>query len=289
MKNTAEPIESYDLNTDLLRMLANQVKLSPLPVIMSMSLIAIMASDKVEPRIWGSWLSVVALLQGLRWYIYRTLPEVSALSTDTRLLIATTINIMNTAAHIASLFFFPVFSPFERAIQSMLIVGMGVVSVMTTAGYRPFTLTHILIGLVPMYSMWIWSAVLAPFNWIEITIPAIGLVYAITLYAISNQIYQLYQELYNKRRELQVALNAAEAAGRAKTRFLAAASHDLRQPIHTLSLFSASLNIRPLDTGSKEIIKHIDNAIRALTYQLDGILDISKLDAGAVEVSRETL
>ena len=85
--------------------------------------------------------------------------------------------------------------------------------------------------------------------------------------------------------QLRAALEQAEAASRAKTRFLASASHDLRQPIHTLSLFGAALDMRPLDPASREIAQHMNTALQVLANQLDALLDISKLDAQVVKVN----
>jgi CheY-like chemotaxis protein/two-component sensor histidine kinase len=74
----------------------------------------------------------------------------------------------------------------------------------------------------------------------------------------------------------------AEEANRAKSQFLAAASHDLRQPLHALSLFSATLTLRAADSTTGEIASHIDKALASLAALVDSLLDISKLDAGAV-------
>ncbi len=99
-------------------------------------------------------------------------------------------------------------------------------------------------------------------------------------------IFLLYKESFDTRGQLEIALAKAEAAGRAKTRFLASASHDLRQPIHALALFSAALATRKLDDRTSHIVDNINASVAALSYELDGLLDISKLDAGIVTVNR---
>ncbi|HRO57857.1 MAG TPA: ATP-binding protein [Burkholderiaceae bacterium] len=86
-------------------------------------------------------------------------------------------------------------------------------------------------------------------------------------------------------RQLHAALDDAETASRAKTRFLASASHDLRQPLHTLSLFGAALEMRPLDARSHEIARSMNEALQHLSSELDALLDVSKLDAGVVRVT----
>lgn len=78
----------------------------------------------------------------------------------------------------------------------------------------------------------------------------------------------------------------AEEANVAKSRFLASASHDLRQPVHALSLFVAALRARDTDAESRGLLDHIDDSVRALSGLFGGLLDISRLDAGVVDVNR---
>ncbi|MCP4564241.1 MAG: hybrid sensor histidine kinase/response regulator [Bosea sp.] len=83
----------------------------------------------------------------------------------------------------------------------------------------------------------------------------------------------------------------ATAADRAKTRFLAAASHDLRQPIHAVALFTASLATlaRRGDVtaaAAKGIAGKLEAALASLDGLLHGLVDVSRLDAGLVPISR---
>ncbi|MEJ1965363.1 MAG: hybrid sensor histidine kinase/response regulator [Gammaproteobacteria bacterium] len=80
--------------------------------------------------------------------------------------------------------------------------------------------------------------------------------------------------------------SVAEAANIAKSRFLASASHDLRQPVHALSLFVAALRGRDMDGESRGLLDHIDTSVRSLSGLFGGLLDISRLDAGVVDVKR---
>ncbi|WP_404382664.1 PAS-domain containing protein [Caenispirillum salinarum] len=82
---------------------------------------------------------------------------------------------------------------------------------------------------------------------------------------------------------LEEATALAEKANADKTRFLAAASHDLRQPIQALNLFIHALTGREHDPGSTEIINKIERSATALGDLLNGLLNISKLEAGMVE------
>lgn len=84
--------------------------------------------------------------------------------------------------------------------------------------------------------------------------------------------------------ELRSKKEEAETATRAKSRFLAAASHDLRQPIHALGMFVARLAQLPHDRETRHLIANLEASVRAMQDLLDALLDISRLDADAVRV-----
>jgi signal transduction histidine kinase len=275
-----------ELQEELLKQWAEQVKRSPVPVSLSMALVAYMASEYVSAWYWGTWLVLVVLTQGLRWYVFLRLPEKKHIPVEKRINTAVAINIGGSILHSLSLAWFPLFSPYQGAVQSMLFVGMGVGSVMSVAGYPPWVRAHVFLGLAPMFSLWAWSGLFGDGGYTALFMALIGVGYCTTIFGIADHIFRLYTESFGIRKQLEVALDKAEAAGRAKTRFLASASHDLRQPIHALALFSAALATRKLDDDTSEIVNHINTSIEALTYELDGLLDISKLDAGIVAVSR---
>lgn len=89
--------------------------------------------------------------------------------------------------------------------------------------------------------------------------------------------------------ELMAAKEAAEAASLAKSRFLAAASHDLRQPIQAIKLFEAALDQAGLSAGQKQVHSYLSQSVQSLGVILDALLDVSKLDAGMVPVSPEPM
>lgn len=77
----------------------------------------------------------------------------------------------------------------------------------------------------------------------------------------------------------------AEQANQAKTRFLAAASHDLRQPLHALAMFAGALREAEAPEDMRRIAEHIDASVGVMGLLLGALLDISQLDAGVVEVN----
>ncbi|MCX7247563.1 MAG: ATP-binding protein [Burkholderiales bacterium] len=94
---------------------------------------------------------------------------------------------------------------------------------------------------------------------------------------LERRIAQATQELREKKEE-------AESATLAKSRFLAAASHDLRQPTHALGLFVTRLGQLTHDAQAMDLLANMDRAVQAMRELLDALLDISRLEAGAVPV-----
>ncbi|MBL8659203.1 MAG: PAS-domain containing protein [Rhodospirillales bacterium] len=100
---------------------------------------------------------------------------------------------------------------------------------------------------------------------------------------------KLRQEIFERAKieeALRVAKGEAEVANLSKTKFLAAASHDLLQPLNAARLFVAALLERPLGEKESEFAGRIDGALKSVEALLATLLDISKFDAGAVTVDR---
>jgi len=85
------------------------------------------------------------------------------------------------------------------------------------------------------------------------------------------------------------ARRAAEAASRAKTQFFAAASHDLRQPLHAMGLFAEALRQRSHDPEVASLVNSINESVDALEGLFSELLDITRIDTGAVEVHAQPL
>lgn len=94
---------------------------------------------------------------------------------------------------------------------------------------------------------------------------------------------ELVAKLQLQKQYAEEAQLRAEQANLAKSQFLAAASHDLRQPLHALSLFSASLQELRLDRAARDIVERILSSIGALESLFNALLDVSKLDAGVIK------
>jgi len=81
---------------------------------------------------------------------------------------------------------------------------------------------------------------------------------------------------------LEAAKSEAERANIGKSRFLAAASHDLRQPLQTISLIQGLLEKRTHDDTTLKLVRRLDETVGTMSSMLDKLLDINQLEAGTV-------
>lgn len=102
-------------------------------------------------------------------------------------------------------------------------------------------------------------------------------------FAIRFENAQLVEQLRQETAAADEARQAAEQANLAKSQFLAAASHDLRQPLYALGLFSSSLEELRLDSGGRDVVRRIQDSIGVMESAFEGLLDLSKLEAGVVQ------
>lgn len=104
--------------------------------------------------------------------------------------------------------------------------------------------------------------------------------------SMAGQLEQSRQRLEQRVHEATQALreqrDAAQQASRDKTRFLAAASHDLRQPMHALNMLLAAMKQETRPDERAKLLERIEASSQAMSALLDALLDISRLDAGNV-------
>jgi signal transduction histidine kinase/CheY-like chemotaxis protein len=109
---------------------------------------------------------------------------------------------------------------------------------------------------------------------------------------IANRAFKQLVKLRIKTEQLATDLKGqkeiAERASAAKTTFLAAASHDLRQPVHALGLFIGALRRVAMPLEGQRLIEQIEESAVAMDGLFSALLDISQLDAGTVEVQRQS-
>lgn len=101
--------------------------------------------------------------------------------------------------------------------------------------------------------------------------------------ALQTHRLELEKRVREATADLAAKKDMAERANFAKSRFFAAASHDLRQPLHALSLFVAALKTRNPSPETHSLIENIEASTSAMESLFNALLDISRLDAGTIE------
>ncbi|MBV9533252.1 MAG: PAS-domain containing protein [Bradyrhizobium sp.] len=99
---------------------------------------------------------------------------------------------------------------------------------------------------------------------------------------LEKRVRERTEELTRLNSELALAKSAAEDANISKTRFLAAASHDILQPLNAARLYATSLVERQYGGENARLLENIDESLEAIEEILSALLDISRLDAGAM-------
>ncbi|MDF3867873.1 ATP-binding protein [Pseudomonas denitrificans (nom. rej.)] len=132
------------------------------------------------------------------------------------------------------------------------------------------------------------------YSFFIVCLAGVNLYYSRVTYRSLCETIRLRQENSELVHDLREQRDLARAADRAKSRFLAAASHDLRQPIHALGLFVGALSALaergPVDARqARDIATRLRAMLGNLGDLLNGLLDISRLDAGVVPVAREPI
>jgi signal transduction histidine kinase/CheY-like chemotaxis protein len=280
---------SQEFGEELLQLFARQGRRVPLPVFLVGLVSAVLVMRHIAPLLPLAWLCLLGLMLALRWVVHGWLAAMHAVEVRRRLAAAVALSALNGVVFSLPLAFFSVLSDFERTVQTTLLIALCAGSVGTSAGYLPRFLAFMVPTLTPLSLVWAWHGADSGESWIGIAMALLVLLLGLILFALSRDAFRMFRESYDIRLEkdalnarLRDALERAETANRAKTRFLASASHDLRQPLHTLSIFAAALAMRPLDDRSRVIIGHMNEALSGLSSELDALLDVSRLDAGLV-------
>jgi two-component system, sensor histidine kinase len=162
-------------------------------------------------------------------------------------------------------------------------------------------------GAVPAFSSYFpaFIAILLPISTIiavsesvmtgtlHLAVAALLLVFFVTVLSLGIRSNQQLAEMLRLRFERERLLDdvrhekeAAEQANISKSRFLAAASHDLRQPVHALGMLTGALSHHPMSDEMRGLVGHIQVSVEAMDGLFSSLLDVSKLDAGVVEPRR---
>jgi signal transduction histidine kinase len=278
--------------------LARQVRHSPYSVLLVVSCIVYGIFPYASACLVLTWFAAVAFCLVLRsQYAKRVLIQNSAPTVIPAKQVMRNLTYFafanGMAVGISAPLFFHGLPDVSRAMVALVLVGLSAGGIATSAAYPPVFRAYIFPALLPLAVSWFFMGGID-----HVLIGLLVLLFITILLKFVEENYkllkesfsirfereELVQKLENKQKQLLLAKEQAEEAGHAKARVLAAASHDLRQPLHALSLYSAVLSQHPNPQTLDSVAQQIDLSVRALSALLNALLDISKLDAGVYQI-----
>jgi len=189
-----------------------------------------------------------------------------------------------------ALLFLPA-DPLKQLVLVTVLLGVGFGSLTLYSAYRPALFAFLPVALLPLIVRMALeqdpayvTAALVMLAMLAFTM-FFGRSFGATMFeAVKNNCENevLVGQLLNEKRVADEARRAAEEATRSKTKFFAAASHDLRQPLQAIGIYCSLLKKRaqgPLEP----LAKSLSSAVDSLSKLVEELLEISRLDAGAIQ------
>jgi len=246
-----------------------------------------------------AWFFVVAMFLALRvGFLWHWIKEpATKLNVHSRLRIATVLSCA-TACCFGTIGYLAISpeSPLTSVLVIMVLTGMVASSTAATSHLLPMYLLFVIPLMTPagvrmlsfdepsMY--WLGGLV---FLYLIVSIGSSRSIRGSILRSIQLRFenIELLEDLKHQHQRVEASLAREEKANLAKSSFLAAASHDLRQPMHSLRLFTATLEMQTRNTQHKTLVGQIDSSVKSLEELFNALLDISKLDAGTVNAEHQ--
>jgi len=241
------------------------------------------------------WLSILCAHQVLRVYHYRSYLRAGAEGQQSErwgklyVMAATTAGLIWGSAGVL------MFVPDSLAHQAMLVLilfGIAAVSMGSLSAFGPAFYALVFLTLLPIIVRMLLDP--GPAR-IYLAIPGV-IVFCVVL-SFGRRVNRIVAESKKRRFEnldlieelraqkeiAEEARHEAEAANRSKTQFFAAASHDLRQPLHAMGLFAAALQEKVKDPEVRDVVSSINASVSALEGLFNELLDIAKIDSGVIK------
>lgn len=261
--------------------------------------LSIALQEQLPAEIRSLWFGIICVITIIRVWLLRqwNSDPTTVENVDSRLKIATLVAFL-IASCFGTLAYFAVTesNPLISLLVVMMMTGMVASATASVAHLLPMYVLYILPLMLPV-SLRFFSFADSAYHWMASLI----LLYLVICLGTSRSIrssimhsinvryenQELLENLQHEKGRAEEALNRAESANHAKSKFLAAASHDLRQPLHSLRLFTATLELQTRETRHKSLVSKIDSSVKSLEDLFNALLDISKLDAGTLTVSNQ--
>ncbi len=245
---------------------------------------------------WGALVSVMLVLRLLHYIRYRRHPRANdATLRRWRTSWSALVLMQGALWGVAVWLFWDLGTPYDRLALLLIVYSYCLGSVQLLSTQWPVFLAFISLVLVPTIVR-VATDTSEPGHWQLAGI--LTLLFGITVLMartagtalgqairLKSRTDALALQLRIEKSEAEAARRAAEAASRAKTQFFAAASHDLRQPLHAMGLFAETLRQRIHDPEVASLVNSINESVDALEGLFGELLDITRIDTGGVDVN----
>ena len=279
MNATPNTDKNKSLEDELLDLLASQARKVMIPAFVVSATIASFAAPFVAKLHWIAWLVAVFLILLTRRIVIPLLATTTTIKRRDRLNIIVLLSFLHGSIQGYSLTFFPQMGILQQSMHSMLMAGLCMAAVVTSGGYLPFFLAFVLPIMLPLSILWITSLGGSGLTQLDVGVALSIFLFFAVLVSVARDTYQQFRKSHEDRRKLREAMDS-------KTRFLATASHDLRQPMQALSASIESLDHHALDDSARSIVTDLHTAKEDLSDLLRALLDISRLDAGVEDLEK---
>lgn len=285
------------VSEQLLRICSRNSARAAIPLMLSILLTSLVLTNKVDAWLLQFWVLASCSVIAVRVVLLRSISPSERLDPFRKRLAATVLTLILGCTIGSVLYFFPLVGLFERAMLTAILLGLCTASHSTNFGYRPLLLSYIGPLLGTLGVLWIANIDQLMHPALAAAIGVSVLIVGLTLLLNGKFMFDVFAlsiesslKLEEQSRHLSDALSLAEQAkseaetsSQSKTRFIAAASHDLRQPVHVLNMLGAAIAREELSPRSTEIVESMNIAVTSLSSQLNALLDISELDSGSVK------
>jgi len=291
LKNQQES-NTHKVQAELTKTLYQQLNTALIGVVATSTGMAAVFFNNVPDIYVGTWLFAIYVLSLVRYLSARKFKSLNFLSIDIEYwsrLFTFFAFLSGLAWGAASVIFFIPEHLYLFNILTLTIIAMSVGSLAALAASPRSFYFYLVPAMLPMI-------------WRHLNIDQQGyLIFGLLLFVLNYALFLIVRVNHNTLKDaivlrfenvelinqLTQEKEKAEQANVSKTKFLAAASHDLRQPLHAIGLFLGALDARVEKEDQKKILQKIKKSTQALNGLLDSLLDISKLDADVIQIKRQ--
>jgi signal transduction histidine kinase/CheY-like chemotaxis protein len=284
--------QSKHVEAQYIALFLQQNKRAQTSILISMVMVFVLLRYRIHVDWAFAWLALMTIVSAVRFAMTDKLVK----STRKPIAMITFLLVLNGLCMVLPVLAFDKFTDAERSFITVVLVTLATGSAVSTSGYRGKFLWFAAVLLVPLSVGWMLTTPADDSAWVGRGLGLLIVIYLIFLAGLGRDAYRVFDESCRIRfaeqdlnQRLGEALDIAQQASEAKTRFLAAASHDLRQPLHTIGMLVTAITLRKLDERCREIVDLLGTVSQSLSGQLDGLLDVSKLDAGIVQPELQTV